>query len=829
MRRMIAIMTVVMLTAACGLAFSYNIPKDDCKAKYFYIFGPEGDPYLGAEAEHALVFYIDVPEDTISDLTIAVYDPNTGGKKDYRIAHDNPWDTTTEFAIYGAADKLLDKQQFKEEGFDRKYFHLGPFPKTEGKKIDNFYRFKLDIRCISGDDANLFNLEISPDEARAFTYKTTIRLLPHQGDKMYFYPEIPAGVEHIVVYNWDLDINGGRSELFDRQLKKRYTISDSETGQWAQTVVPIATDQTKRLEYVITKKTQRRGHAGLRVVDDKGNDLPIYFRSAAPGPRIVMAPRVVAPAPLKPKVSPIECRRFKFDATESYDPDKEELTYHWDFGDGTTSTKPVVIHTFKEGGEYAVILTVRDSSGLICDTASSQEKVRVNTQPQAFFTGPDRSCVDEEITFDGSGTTDDTPQRLIYKWEFGDGNTGEGEKITKRYAKAGFYKARLKVNDNEGTTCSVDSMERGVSVYDSPVVGDYKDIEMCIPHDQQYRVQFNFDKAKTVLDRRLSYKWDFGDGATSSSRSTTHIYKKGGIYTAKLTVDDGLGLACSKATGKVNVKLNKQPVANAGEDIICCVNSATSFDGSKSYTEEDEKLSYIWDFGDGTAEKKSAKVEHTYKKAGKFKATLTVDDNKDTKCSTNMDSITVLVNSKPTAAITEVKSACVNTKLDFDASKSKDEDGDSLKYSWEFGDGTVLESSRRVSHTYNKGGEYLVKVTVDDQRQTPCSTDSQSINVRINTPPVADAGPNLVCCINTESFFDGSSSYDADGDSLSYFWDFGDGATAKGAKVTHVYKKIGEYTVTLSVDDNSHTACSLDKDSFSVSVHDKPVPVIKIE
>ena len=50
--------------------------------------------------------------------------------------------------------------------------------------------------------------------------------------------------------------------------------------------------------------------------------------------------------------------------------------------------------------------------------------------------------------------------------------------------------------------------------------------------------------------------------------------------------------------------------------------------------------------------------------------------------------------------------------------------------------------------------------------------------------------------------FDGSGSYDKDGNIVSYKWDFGDGSTSTGIKTTHIYTSIGEYTVTLSITDS---------------------------
>jgi PKD repeat protein len=50
-----------------------------------------------------------------------------------------------------------------------------------------------------------------------------------------------------------------------------------------------------------------------------------------------------------------------FQASGSYDPDGQPLTYQWDFGDGTHSTAVNPQHVFNVEGEYFVSLTVNDS------------------------------------------------------------------------------------------------------------------------------------------------------------------------------------------------------------------------------------------------------------------------------------------------------------------------------------------------------------------------------------------------------------------------------------------------------------------------------------
>src|SRR5581483_8567109 len=59
-----------------------------------------------------------------------------------------------------------------------------------------------------------------------------------------------------------------------------------------------------------------------------------------------------------------------FDGTASNDPDGSVTAYHWDFGDGTTSTAPAPTHAYATAGAYTYGLTVTDDRG-VSSTAST--------------------------------------------------------------------------------------------------------------------------------------------------------------------------------------------------------------------------------------------------------------------------------------------------------------------------------------------------------------------------------------------------------------------------------------------------------------------------
>ena len=148
------------------------------------------------------------------------------------------------------------------------------------------------------------------------------------------------------------------------------------------------------------------------------------------------------------------------------------------------------------------------------------------------------------------------------------------------------------------------------------------------------------------------------------------------------------------------------------------------------------------------------------------------------------------------------------------------DDGTIIAWEWDFGDGNY-SIIQNPTHVYSDDGKYDVTLRVIDNNGSTNSTTKQ-ITIS-NRPPVADAGPDQMVNVTLVSF-NGTDSYDPDGEITLYRWNFGDTKTATGVNVTHNYTHDGEYVVTLNVTDNDGAS---DEDTCSVTV-DTTAPVTNV-
>ena len=144
--------------------------------------------------------------------------------------------------------------------------------------------------------------------------------------------------------------------------------------------------------------------------------------------------------------------------TSSSDPNG---TYVWSFMDGAPRTQQGVIayYTFNTPGAYTITLTVQDSHGN--STATTKVTVRDITPPVpkisiVGYTSGQSIPAKQEVTFDGSGSTDLYSAIQNCFWDMGDGSAPvTGETFTYEYSNPGNYTVTLTTVDaaeNNATT-----------------------------------------------------------------------------------------------------------------------------------------------------------------------------------------------------------------------------------------------------------------------------------------------------------------------------------------------------------------------------------------
>jgi RHS repeat-associated protein len=136
---------------------------------------------------------------------------------------------------------------------------------------------------------------------------------------------------------------------------------------------------------------------------------------------------------------------------------------------------------------------------------------------------------------------------------------------------------------------------------------------------------------------------------------------------------------------------------------------------------------------------------------------------------------------------------------------SSDPEGASLTFQWTIisqptGNSVSLAGASTANPTFTPLvlGEYIIRLVVNDG-QLASEPDTVKVTV-VNRAPMANAGGPYTGNVNAPIQFAGSGA-DPDGDTITFFWNFGDGGTAMGSNPTHAYAAGGTYTVTITVTD----------------------------
>ncbi len=493
------------------------------------------------------------------------------------------------------------------------------------------------------------------------------------------------------------------------------------------------------------------------------------------------------------------------DGSASSDADGDLLSHQWSFVtrpkgsmaelEAGDTAKPRFVPDVD--GVYEIALVVND--GLV-DSASATITVTAATPNSApvSHAGNDQNVTEgATVTLNGSGSSDADGDPLSYQWQFVSRPAGStatlasADTVAPTFVAdvAGTFVIELIVNDgqidSEPTSVSVTAEQANV-----PPVADAGRDQNVIAGTT---VSLDGSASSDADGDSLTYQWTFvakpdGSAAALSDATKvtpTFIADLAGTYVLELVVNDGETDSAGDRITITAERENTLPVADAGPDQNVTEGATVTLNGSASSDADGDPLSYQWQFvsrPDGSTaaldQPNSAKPQFDADVEGQYVVRLVVTDEAGGVSDADTVMITVSkANSIPVADAGANQSVLVDDIVVLDGRNSRDADDDPLSYQWGFvskpaGSTATLSDTQVVSPTFvaDVEGNYVLSLVVNDGEADSASDNVTITAERLNTAPVADAGPDQNVYTGTLVTLDGSGSHDADGDSLTYQW-----------------------------------------------------------
>ncbi|WP_305856915.1 PKD domain-containing protein [Flavihumibacter rivuli] len=445
----------------------------------------------------------------------------------------------------------------------------------------------------------------------------------------------------------------------------------------------------------------------------------------------------------------------------------------WKFGDGSTSTDINPLHQYQDTGYMTVVLVAYNNG---CADSLTKRDYVFAAAPVARFR-PVIDCTNKlRVSFINESITDPTHGVTRYDWDFGNGQTSTTENPTVTYASFGTYTVTLTATDDFCThSRSID-----LRLFDLRTDFNINKNPNCRGED--------FRLSTVNMDPSLvsTYTWNiegmagFNGGAVVDTFITIN-----GDYDVTLTTEDINGCITSKTINNlvriVGAIADFEVVNNGG----CTGANINIIDRS---TPTGAVVKWEVDFGDGNnGQFTNDTITHQYANKGIYDVFIKTTDNLG--CTDTVAKPAIVNITRPQVDFaTEDTLSCPGAAIRF-----KDlSNGQSLTYTWDFGDGTT-SNDQNPTHRYpKKDTTYSIKLTLTDVYGCQDSLVKPNYIKIVSPKPSFLAIDTASICPPLETKF---QSLATDYDSL--YWRFGDGNTSTLPNTSNFYGSFGRYTATL--------------------------------
>jgi len=370
-------------------------------------------------------------------------------------------------------------------------------------------------------------------------------------------------------------------------------------------------------------------------------------------------------------------------------------SYLWGMGDGSLSIEENPTYTYKEDGEYGVVLQTTN----FCGTVTTFKTINIITVPEANFASNIISgCIPLEVQFENQSSDNAT----TYEWTFAGADVAQSDEAspTVTYSNPGFYDVMLIVSNEAGS----DTINQAAYIM------------------AETTAMASFET--TVFGRMLSISsevsgadslvWDLGDGTISNEMFPNHTYESDGAFTITMKAFNHCGVVELMET----VNIVTPPIAGFAANIQsgCTPLEVTFEDLSTDNVEE-----WFWLFPGATPD--SSLVQNptvVYEMPGSYSVVLQVTNAAGEN--TTLESSFIVTDASPVANFEfEIEDSTVTLMNTSSAATS---------YLWDFGDGTTSEEMD-PTHQYNDLGNFEIQLIVTNAN---CGTDTITQIVSITMP-----------------------------------------------------------------------------------------------
>jgi PKD repeat protein len=444
-------------------------------------------------------------------------------------------------------------------------------------------------------------------------------------------------------------------------------------------------------------------------------------------------------------------------------------SYSWNFGNSSSSTQSNPSNVYSTPGTYTVTLTATGTSGVNVTSMN----ITVVPSPIANFNVSQNVGCQEGDVFQFQNISSNYDSSL---WDFGDGTTSNLQNPTHIFSTAGLFNIKLIVY-NKALGCSdIKVKSSHITVHPKPESTINIDtIKSC---DLNHQFNLNGQALTSVS----AWQWDFGDGTTAATPSTTHTYSTFGSYQVQLITLNSFG--CKDTTQLDSLVW---VLSNPVPQIIVSGTSGCSPYNVSFQCVSTPGTNYIWDFdnGDSAATASSYTV---YTPSGSYNPTLFVNYNNGCSNSVHLGPIVVDQSPQPTFIMTNY-SGCSPLSTTF----INNTPPGNFTWYWDFGDGTT-STLNNPTHVYDSIGYFVPSLVATSPNGCTNIAKNGWYYVNVNGP-IAAFKPDLLsgCLPLTVNFTSNSTN------AVQWDWNFGDGATSTNQHPSHIYQNLGTFPVTIIV------------------------------